>query len=168
MLTPSEKVIKEEYEKEGWTVFKPSWPNFIMVKNGEVQLVEAKLVSNRLSKSQRESFELLQRLGMRIEIAYLRSTTSRTTTKRVFDKQNGTMIGTKKQGRKPQLLDLLSTIKARAKAKIEVPTPVPDYFKSDAEGSTEVKRIEKDTETEEILNMLPKVSPTPEGEEGST
>ena len=163
-LTPNERVIKEEYEKDGWVVFKPSWPDFIMIKDGKIKLVEGKSVGDRLSQNQKESFELFRRLGWEVEIAYLRSVASGRMTRKVFDEHLEAIIGTRKRTQKESIQEFLSS--EEVKAKVRIPAPVPNkayipgkvkFTQKDEEFIEEaVERREK--EINEILDVLPKGS----------
>jgi len=88
MLTASERLIKGQYEKEGWQVFKIAWPDFIACKGGRVKLIEAKYANGRLSKQQRESFLLLQMIGFEIEIGWMKSPIDKKVIKKPFDKDD--------------------------------------------------------------------------------
>jgi len=72
-LTSGEQKIKEYYEKIGVSLFKPSWPDFVAYDRGkkEMLFIEAKAIGDRLSKRQDESFQILTRMGCKIEVAII-------------------------------------------------------------------------------------------------
>jgi hypothetical protein len=73
--TKEEEQVELYYQVNGWTVFKPIWPDFVMInqQTGEIQMVEVKSQGERLSLRQATSFNWLQKLGFTIKIAFTAS-----------------------------------------------------------------------------------------------
>lgn len=84
MLTASERDIKESYEKEGWEIFRVSYPDFIGRKDGKIKLIEAKCNAG-LTAKQRDGFSTLQTLGFEVEIGYIGLAPDKKVTKIGFD-----------------------------------------------------------------------------------
>ena len=64
MPNPTEEIFRREAHKNGWTVSKRGWPDFIITKNGETAFVEVKTDNRKLKKSQRFILELLAKHGL--------------------------------------------------------------------------------------------------------
>lgn len=74
----TEKEIAERLRKIGCRVFRPAWPDFIIIsKTGKVFFTEIKLNNeayNSMSKKQEETLKLLSNLGFNIRIVLLDGT----------------------------------------------------------------------------------------------
>lgn len=63
-----ERKVAEEYERDGWEVLHKGWPDFLMVRNGEIRLIEVKRKQGRetkkmgLSAHQRKVKEVLEKI----------------------------------------------------------------------------------------------------------
>ncbi len=42
-----EQIIADKYEADGWTIHHKGWPDFLIERNGEIQLVEVKPATKR-------------------------------------------------------------------------------------------------------------------------
>ena len=66
-MNKNEKRYYNKLTKEGWKVAHAGWPDFIVIKNGKVRLIELKSGNDRLSTRQKEMHKLIKE-GMSIEV----------------------------------------------------------------------------------------------------
>ena len=62
----AEAKFKNAAAKNGYTVHRPSWPDFILEKDGKLLFVEVKGANDEVSKFQRQTFNLLVEHGFPI------------------------------------------------------------------------------------------------------
>jgi hypothetical protein len=61
----------EGLEAEGWTVMKKGWPDFLVVRDGVVRMIEVKPDASRtFSPAQRRVADALALLGIEVELWY--------------------------------------------------------------------------------------------------
>lgn len=64
----SETVFKARAIELGWKPHRPSWPDFLVDKDGEMICVEVKSRTDAISITQHQTFNLLESIGMKVYI----------------------------------------------------------------------------------------------------
>lgn len=64
----SEALFKQRCAALGWKPHRPSWPDFLVERNGEMICVEVKSRSDDVSQTQRATFILLEAMGIPVYI----------------------------------------------------------------------------------------------------
>jgi hypothetical protein len=74
-MNSREKRVKQRYERNGWTILRGGWPDFLAIRDsadGQVEHmgIEVKSHNNRLSACQEKMHEALQKIGVKVSIDY--------------------------------------------------------------------------------------------------
>lgn len=62
-VSQSEALFKKRAAEKGYVVHRPSWPDFILEKDGKLFFVEVKSRTDQASKNQKSTFHLLKKHG---------------------------------------------------------------------------------------------------------
>ena len=65
----TELEVKKILEAQGWQVFLHGFPDLMCFKNGEMKFVEVKQINGYKTDAQRKLFPVLQKHGLKVEIA---------------------------------------------------------------------------------------------------
>jgi len=67
-MNESEKFIREKYEARGYSVIHIGVPDFILLKDGEIEFVEVKKGIGALNKNQERAIALLRKHGFDVKV----------------------------------------------------------------------------------------------------
>lgn len=61
-----EDIIRHQYESQGWTVLTSGWPDFLCTKDGRIEAVEVKSVTDTIKPNQIRMQTLLAANGIKV------------------------------------------------------------------------------------------------------
>jgi len=67
-MNESESMVRLKYEEQGYDVIHTGVPDFILLKEGEIEFVEVKYSQDELRENQRKVFNLLQKHGFSVRV----------------------------------------------------------------------------------------------------
>lgn len=67
-MNDNERKICEKYEAQGYNVIHVGVPDFILLKDGEIEFVEVKAAADRLRESQLRAIALLEKHGFSVRV----------------------------------------------------------------------------------------------------
>jgi len=70
-MNASEDLIREKYENQGYDVIHVGVPDFILLKDGEIEFVEVKTATDLLRESQLRAIALLEKHGFEVRVERL-------------------------------------------------------------------------------------------------
>lgn len=70
-LSRSEYLFQQSALKEGWTIYRSGWPDFLLERDGILRFVEVKHHRHGLNPNQKTLFATLKRNGFPVEVVYV-------------------------------------------------------------------------------------------------